>query len=274
MQLPAPVGQVEHQDLKEGSGLTRSHHRPDAFWAHNDSGHDPVLFLLNAKGEHLGALRIIGVDNTDWESVTVDAAGGIWIGDVGNNANNRKGLSVMRVVEPPAGALPEGLKIERRMFIRYPDQKEFPPEKNNFDCEAIFVSGDTMYFLTKHRADRDTKLYRLDLQTTEEEVTLELVQRFHEIGHVTGAELHPNGQRVAVLTFSGIWIFEIMDDRTLSKPTHTFLFENWALEQIEGIAWKDEETVMVTNEQRKIFHIPLKRFAKLSVKAGPCFGAP
>lgn len=262
--LPRPVARVEHPDIKEGSGLTESRTRPGTFWVINDGGHSPTLYLMDAGGRDLGEVQVEGIRNLDWETLATDEEGGLWIGDVGNNENMRRDLTLYRVKEPEPDDLPDSLPVERRIRIRYPDQKEIPPVKYNFDCEAMFVYDGNLYLLTKHRADRDTKLYRLDLDSVEEQAELELLERFPNIGQVTAADLHADGRRLAVLTFSGIWIFErpADSDRFLSGSVSSFTFPGWSLKQIEGIAWLGDDELLVTNEQREIYRIHTDRFER------------
>jgi hypothetical protein len=263
--LPAPVATVEHPDIKEGSGLTESRTMPGTFWVLNDGGNNPVLYLMDKNGRDLGTVEIDGVQNKDWETLATDDSGNLWIGDVGNNENMRKDLTLYKVSEPKdADEMPPTLKVNRKIRITYPDQTEIPPVKYNFDCEAMFFFDGALYFLTKHRADRDTKLYRLKLEAAGDDAELEYLERFPSIGQVTAADLHADGKRLAVLTFSGIWIFERPEgsDHFLSGSVKSFTFPGWSLRQIEGIAWLGDNELLITNEQRDMFRVPTKLFVR------------
>lgn len=258
-----PVARVEHPRLTEGSGLVESVTRPGTFWAVNDSGNDPELFLMDAQGRHLGRIRVSDVENRDWETLTTDAAGGVWIGDIGNNANRRRDLTVYRVQEPPASSpLPQQVEVDRRLVIRYPDQLQFPPERMNFDGEAMFSFEGALYVLTKHRADRDANLYRLDLNVPDGPQELVWLERAEEVGQVTGCDLHRDGRQLAVLTYSGVWVFTRPEnsDRFLSGSVRRFRFPAWSLLQAEGIAWVGEDELLITNEQRDLYRISIGQF--------------
>jgi hypothetical protein len=258
-----PVALVEHPQLTEGSGLVESSTRPGTFWAINDSGNDPDLFLMDAEGRDLGRVRVNGVENRDWETLAVDEAGGLWIGDIGNNANRRRDLTVLRVQEPSASSpLPQQVEVDRRLVIRYPDQLHFPPERKNFDGEAMFSFQGALYILTKHRADRDTNLYRLDLDVADGPQEMVWLERAEEVGQVTGCDLHRDGRQLAVLTYSGVWVFTRPEDsdRFLSGEVRHFHFPAWSLLQAEAIAWAGEDELLITNEQRNIYRISLGQF--------------
>lgn len=257
--LPEKTGEIEHPLLVESSGLIQSRRVPGRYWTHNDSGHDPVLYAIDAKGTTLSdPVQIEGARNVDWESLAIDDQGRIWIGDVGNNRNRRRDLTVY-VVEEPGEKIPETLPVLRTLRIRYPDQKAFPPEKLNFDCEAMFVWNQKLYFLTKHRADKDTKLYRLDDRGGNGEQELTWIGLRADVGAVTGADLARDGRRLAVLTYSGVWIFERPEgnDHFLAGPAKHFPFPHWAYQQVEGIAWKEDQRLLITNEQRDVFEVDL-----------------
>ncbi|MDF3128975.1 hypothetical protein P0Y35_07190 [Kiritimatiellaeota bacterium B1221] len=257
--IPSPVAQIEESALREASGLTKSSFGP-WFWSLNDSGNDSVLFSISALGKTHGVVKVAGVKNVDWEAVATDGEGGLWIGDFGNNRNRRKDLQIHRVGEPGDNISVLPLRVNKTIRFRFPDQLAFPPEKWNFDCEAMFIWEKKVYLLTKHRADTDTKLYRIEDLETEEIQDAVLLDRFEGIGQVTDAALTADGGRLAVLTFSGIWIFDRPkgSDRFLRGSGRHFLFKNWALRQIEGIAWIDEGRLLICNEQKDIFQLPVE----------------
>ena len=75
----------------------------------------------------------------------------MYIGDFGNNANERKNLNIYKVPNVNSGS---GDKIEaEKISFHYPEQKKFPPKKSkmSFDCEAFFHHNDFLYLITKDR---------------------------------------------------------------------------------------------------------------------------
>ncbi|MCC5842886.1 MAG: hypothetical protein JJU05_01415 [Verrucomicrobia bacterium] len=260
---PEPVGRIEAVEVEESSGLANSRQHPGLWWTHNDSGHTNHLFPMSDSGAVLGPpVEIEGAVNVDWEDISADDRGQLWISDLGNNRNRRRDLKVYVIDEPlpVEGVFPESVPVKRVLRMRYPDQDAFPPEKRNFDSEGIFVRDQILYVLTKHRSDADTKLYRLADDGGDAEQVLEYIQTFPEIGMVTGAALHPDGRRLAVLTYTGVWLFETdgQTERFLSGRISNVLTALRAWGQVEGIDWLDDETLLISNEQRDLFRIPLK----------------
>ena len=98
------VGRLDHKLIPESSGLIASRKHPDVFWTHNDSGNAPELFAVTREGKLL-ATYMLNVRNTDWESITADDEGHLYVGDTGNNEHRRDRVFVYRVDEPdPAAA--------------------------------------------------------------------------------------------------------------------------------------------------------------------------
>jgi len=260
---PEPVGRIEAVEVEESSGLAHSRQHPGLWWTHNDSGHTNHLFPMSDSGAVLGPpVEIAGAVNVDWEDIAADDRGQLWISDLGNNRNRRRDLKVYVIDEPlpVEGVFPESVPVKRVLRMRYPDQDAFPPEKRNFDSEGIFVRDQILYVLTKHRSDADTKLYRLVDDGGDAEQVLESIQTFPEIGMVTGAALHPDGRRLAVLTYTGVWLFESdgQTERFLSGRISNVLTAFRAWGQVEGIDWLDDETLLISNEQRDLFRIPVR----------------
>ena len=64
--------------------------------AHNDSGNEPILYFLNLQGDVIHQVEVTQAKNKDWEAIACDGKS-IYIGDIGNNNNNRKDLVIYKV---------------------------------------------------------------------------------------------------------------------------------------------------------------------------------
>lgn len=241
---------------RESSGIVRSRKNPDLFWVHNDSGDEPRLYPIHRDGSpylskeqpDVPGVLIEGATHVDWEDIATLADGTLVIADMGNNGNARKDLAIYLVDEPSPTASRSA--PARRISVRYPDQTEFPPAKPdfNFDCEAIFSVGQTVYMLTKHRSgDLRTKLYRLDQPQTDSTNTLTLVGDFEIGGQVVAADCDPAGKRLLVLTMQKIWLFE-RDDLKTPFFQGRITSRSFFLPQAEAICFADDDTALLTCE--------------------------
>jgi hypothetical protein len=202
-------------------------------------------------------IQIEAAAAVDWEDIALDDDGNLYIADTGNNANSRRDLGVYVVREPD----PEHTAVARAvewLEFRYPDQDAFPPAQKNFDCEAIFWARGKLYFLSKHRADANTKLYRMDAAEPFVRNPLTLLDSFEIGGMVTAADATTDGQRLAVLTYNNVWVFDAPEgtDRYFDGAIRWLpIFGN----QIESLCFADRDTLLIGNEQRQIFEVPVDR---------------
>ncbi|MCB0635774.1 MAG: hypothetical protein KDC54_04120 [Lewinella sp.] len=121
-------------ELKEVSGLVFA--APDSLWWHNDSGNAPTLYLTDGEGRLRRSLDLPQLRNIDWEDLTTDDAGNLYVGDFGDNRRQRTNLHVYRI-DPVTGAADS---IE----FYYSDER-------HYDVEAFFWHRDSLHLFTKHR---------------------------------------------------------------------------------------------------------------------------
>jgi len=238
-----PDARFEEAAINEPSGLVKSRRLNGVFWTHNDSGDRPRLFAVSREGRSIGAVEIVNARNVDWEDITIDEVGFLYLCDIGNNQNRRTDLVVYRIPEvDPRRA--RTVAVAARFPFRYPGLR-FP------DAEACFFAEGAIYILTKEWGADETTLFRLDLSRPEREQIVTLVGKTEIDGLVTAATLSSDGASLAVLTYRSIHLFrkpEGSDNYLAGRPRRfSILFG-----QAEAIAW-DGSDLIVTNEAGEIF---------------------
>ena len=146
--------------INESSGLETT--GKNQIWTFNDAGGKPELFLIDTQGNLLKTLEIVNVKNRDWEDISKDDQGNFYIGNIGNNSNSSKDLSIFKIPNPKK--IKEYKVSAKIISFSFEDQVDFPPpkEKLNFDCEAMFWFNQNIYLFTKHRSfPMATNMYRL-----------------------------------------------------------------------------------------------------------------
>ncbi|MDQ7772668.1 MAG: hypothetical protein RDU13_03985 [Elusimicrobiales bacterium] len=260
-----PFAVMDTDLVKEGSTLAASRQWKDVYWTLNDSGSKPNIYALGPDGKMIrpawvkkyAGISVVGAANVDWEAMTADDKGNLIIGDFGNNMNFRRDLALYVVPEPWPQDAVETHYLAKYLF-RYPDMKKFPPERLNFDAESLFFARGSLYIMTKHRGDTFTKLYRFGELKAGETNVPELLGRFDAGDMVTDAEADRDGGRLAVLTYSGAWLFERPakgDNYFEGKKS----FLPFRAGQCEGIAFHGD-SLLITNEEREFFRVPLSSF--------------
>jgi hypothetical protein len=137
-------------ELNEISGIERVN--DTLLVAHNDGGNEPIIYFLTQEGTIVHRCFIRNANNNDWEDITYDNNGFLYIEDAGNNLNKRTNLSILKL--NLAEAKTSDTISAKTIAFSYSDQSAFPPLKAeyDFDCEALFWKSDSLYLVTKSRA--------------------------------------------------------------------------------------------------------------------------
>ncbi len=258
-----PTSTFESSSIKESSGIVKSRKHPNLFWTHNDSGNSPYIFPITLDGKTAWktfddeGVRIQGAVNKDWEEISY-WKDNILIADIGNNLNKRRDLLLYLIPEPTLDAsLVDTISTHP---IAWPDQHFADGEPNNFDCEAVFSDDSAIYFLTKHRGNTLTSLYRLDSLSSGLNIPVKLCQL--EIGGmVTAADFDNTERRLAVLTYNAVWIFtDFEGDNFFSGKV---LWLPITARQCEALTFSDPDHLLITNEQEDIFQLSIDRFIRI-----------
>ena len=295
-QAPAPLrpqvyAHVAAKPLKEISGIVKSPGRANVFWVHNDSGDTARIFAINAEGNNIiptyskfsyygevpekgkeqwQGFPVLNATHVDWEDIAIDEHY-LYLADTGNNSNTRRDLSIYLVSEIDPTASTRTAVIQRLPVV-YPDQDTFPPRKRHFDSESLFTFAGKLYLITKHRssifetAEAGANLYRLDTQFDDRDNVLTLVDSNPNIMSATGADVSPDGQTLAVLSYSTLWLFQrpASGDLWLSAQAQQIPLARGTIKQAEGITWMDDETLLITNESGDIFRLERKQLLNAS----------
>ena len=238
--------------LKEVSGI-ETIENSDLIWMLNDSGNKPKLFGLNEKGEIKKILKI-NAKNHDWEDLTSDQKGNLYIGDFGNNANKRKNLAILKVNTLD---LDSNKKIEvERINFKYPNQKKFPPKKKqlHFDSEAFFFYNDSLYIFTKSRVKNKfgrTNLYKVPAKKGNHVASY--ISSFESCKDmecwITAADISKDGKKIVLTNHKSAWLFTNFKNDDFFSGKATELSFEADLSQKEGVCFKNDTTLYITDER-------------------------
>lgn len=240
--------------LNEVSGIQYSE-KENAFWMLNDSRNKPSLYLVSQTGKIKREIKI-DAHNKDWEDITQDNEGNIYIGDFGNNLNNRRDLQILKVKSQNLNSS-QKVTTERIEFY-FPEQKKFPPKKKRmyYDVEAFFEWNNFFYIFTKSRVKSQigkTFLYRVPNQVGKH--SAELISSFttciEEGCWITAADISKDGKKVLLLNHTSVWEFtNFVEDNFFSGDVkeHPFKHES----QKESITFKDDVTIYLADEGIKM----------------------
>ena len=133
--------------LSEISGLEKWN--DSTLIAINDGGNEPILFLLNLNGQITRKISVSNASNIDWEALAIDD-NYVYIGDIGNNMNERKDLCIYRMNRGEIAH--SSTVIAEKMNISYKEQRTFPPlnKERHFDAEAMTFFEGQLWIFTKN----------------------------------------------------------------------------------------------------------------------------
>src|SRR5690606_33138987 len=125
--------------LEEVSGIAQA--AGGNFWVIQDSGNKNEIHLVDAKAQLIKSLKIDNAKNRDWEELALDSVGNLYIGDFGNNDNERRDLTIYKLTPQE---LEKQEPMAEKLEFNYPEQKAFPPQKSAryYDAEGFFHYGD------------------------------------------------------------------------------------------------------------------------------------
>jgi hypothetical protein len=237
--------------LSENSGMLVSNE--NAIWLHNDGGDSAKLYLIDTFGVVLKTILINNVTNLDWEDITYDNQGRVYIGEFGNNNNSRQDLKIYRIPHPDS--ISGNTVAAETIEYYYPEQTAFPPidSEKKYDTEAVIHFQDSLYFFTKDRTSPHqgyTWLYQIPADTgTHAAILLDSFQtnQISYIFEVTGAAMSPNEEQLALLGANTVWWFTgFSGNRFFDGMVQSISLNSTT--QKEALAFVDNERLYFSNE--------------------------
>lgn len=233
------------KDLSETSALVKYGCK---FLTLNDSGNEPKIYVFNKKGKIKHTATIENVENIDWEAMVYDGEKYLYIGDIGNNANQRKDLAIYKL-DIDQVMNQENVKAEIINF-NYPEQKAFPPKEKElyYDAESLIIKDNQLMIFTKNRTvpfDGISKVYAIPTEPGTHTATLQyelnLLPTHWREESITDACYFED--ELYILTYSKIYMMKWDNDQWVEQKMYQH--ESWT--QKEGIAI-DKNYIYLTDE--------------------------
>ena len=239
--------------LKEVSGIT---YFPETnfTYAIEDSGNDNKIYALNSEGKLDKTITISNATNVDWEDITKDKKGNIYIGDFGNNDNERKDLCIYKIANSELNK--ENAIAEYKVSFSYPEQTEFPPKKKElfYDVEGFFEYQNYFYLFTKNRSkgfDGTAFIYKiLNAPGIQKATKIGEFKTCDNYNHcvLTSATISPDGKKIVLLSHDKIVLFEGFNGDLFHQGSQTEIPLNH-FSQKEAICFKDNKTLIIADEK-------------------------
>lgn len=234
------LGEIQIADLDEASGLVHSRSNPLYLWSHNDSGGDPLLFLMTQAGADSGRFVLDGAQNVDWEDMTIGPGPTanttyLYAADMGDNRAVRDSYTIYRVPEPDLNVT----DIPANSTLSNVESIDFVYEDGARDAEALMIDPTTrdLYIVSK----REASVILYVLPFPQETTSMDTAERVRVLPftQMTAADISPNGNEVLIKNYLNVYHWSKTGNETIPEllATDPSRLEYTVEPQGESIAW-------------------------------------
>ena len=210
----------------------------DLIWVIEDAGNENDLIGLDKKGRIVKRIAITNAKNQDWEDLTSDSLGNIYIGDFGNNNEKRKRFRIYKVNHQDLDNDTASAEI-----IEF----TLPKDQKSKDFESFFLYNNVFYIFSKETKNFITLKVENKAGTQEAQVQNEF-NLSGKHNKITSADISNDGKMVVLLNHDKLWkITDFKTDNFFSGNIVEEKFEHDS--QKEGICFSATDQVLITDER-------------------------
>lgn len=208
----------------------------DLIWVIEDKGNKNNIYGINTRGKIIKDIDVSNASNIDWEDLTSDRLGNLYIGDFGNNSKNRDDFTIYKV----ANLEDDNTTAEQINFT-------LPKDMKSEDFEGFFIMNGYFYIFSKE--NKTSKLIKVPNQIGKH--TAKLVSDFNLDGKhhkITSADISDDGKTIVLLKHDKLSkITNFRGDDFFKGTIEELKFNHNS--QKEGICLIDNSTVYITDER-------------------------
>lgn len=223
--------------LKEASAI-ESVINSNLLWTIEDAGNKNNIYGVDLKGNIVKDIDISNSNNIDWEDLTSDKQGNLYIGDFGNNSKNRDDFTIYKISDLNS----DKTKAERINFLL---PKTIKPK----DFEAFFLFNNYFYIFSKE--NKSSMLFKVPNRLGKH--IAQKAFKFNLKGKnlkITAADISKDGKTLLLLNHDKLWkITDFEGDNFFEGKIQELKFDHNS--QKEGVCFKDANSVYITDEKNK-----------------------
>lgn len=243
-------------------------------WGIEDHGNDNKLYAFDETAKTVGTITVANAKNNDWEDIASDSSGNLYIGDFGNNDNDRKDLAILKIDGKTLDSSSVAVSAVTKFY--YPEQKDFPPKKSEwfYDVEAFYEHEGHFYLFTKNRSsgfNGNFSVYKVPNKhgnfAAQKIGELNTCGKYSKCA-IAGADISPDGKTVVLLAADRLWLVTGFTGDDFSIATME-MYELGHNTEKEGICFKDDDTLLIVDEKEKKTGGKLYRLSIAALKGKP-----
>jgi len=240
-------------EISESSGLELGD-EPNTFYTHSDHGSSSAtLYKISQNGKLLETHAIAGASLVDWEDLTRDESGNLFIGDIGNNSGNRSELKIYKVrASDPGSAQTISFSYDSRDAVESKGKKGKGKAKTarSFNSEAMFWHNGNIYLVTKASGGGgDAHLFQVS-DSPGTHTAKHLGQK--ALGDkITSADISPSGDKLVLMSVGKLHVFNLNGSDYFKGDPQTINLGN--VGQTEGLVFTDNNTIVFCNESGQLY---------------------
>lgn len=217
-------------------------------------GQQSIYSIDMLSGDLKEEIRVQGISAINFEALAANDTH-FFIGDIGNNAGDRKDLTIYKVPKPSAYAPMVTVPSFETIRFSYPEQTDFRDNPGtDFDAESLITYGEKLYVFTKNHGNQKTSLYEIPAAQGSYAAVLRGV--FDVKGVITDADINAAGNKIALIGHnenSGkafLWILSGFEGAKFfsGKKILVDIGTLNTVGQVEGVSFYDDNTLFITNE--------------------------
>ena len=202
------ITELKNKHLGEVSGIVASVKNTSMFWAHNDSGNDPEIYLVDEKLNIKLTCRLTGVENRDWEDIAIGPGPDVtktylYIGDIGDNEAIYPYKYIYRFEEPTFSVTGEetiNISSFERITFRLDDETK--------DTETLLLDplNKNLYVISKR--EHPVYLYELKFpQSSHDTLTATKVMSL-PFSKIVGGDFSADGKEILLKNYTHIYYWK------------------------------------------------------------------
>jgi len=222
-------GVIENPQLDEASGLVASRKNNGSLWAHNDSGDENRIFLIDSYGKGKREFKLLGAENRDWEDMGIvseaDGSATIYLADFGDNNANYSSYSLYWCKEPVVDS-----NTPLANTITQVSKLTFTLSDGPRDMECLLVDQKTKDIFIISKRENSKRLYKIAASsvvaggTAKAEFIRELNfskpistdARLITAAYITGGSISPDNSEILIKNYLEIFYWKRKTGETIS----------------------------------------------------------